>query len=54
MDKGNNQTLIDKKRDAGELIEDILKKIPPERKREALLVLKAFSLGVSVEEEKVG
>lgn len=54
MNSANGDSLNEKRRDADELIREVLNKIPKEKKIEALRVLQGFNLCVTTDEKKAG
>lgn len=54
MKKGNDQTILDMKRDAGEFIDEVLKDISPESKECVRWIIAGFKLADSMHVEKAG
>ena len=54
MNLPNGESLNEKRKDADELIREVLSKMPKEKKLEALRVLQGFNLCVIADDKKAG
>lgn len=55
MAKGKNVSTIQKSKvDAESLIVDVLKKVPQDKKMEALRIVEGFAMGTSLDQRKAG
>ncbi|MGN0251987.1 MAG: hypothetical protein ACI4EH_11600 [Oliverpabstia sp.] len=54
MKKGNEQTVLEMKRDADEFIDEVLKDISPESKERVRWIIAGFKLADSMHAEKAG